>query len=188
MYVRHLREDRSDDTKDSFHEEPERAHNFLWISKVPHENCLSGLSVKATIRNEILHEISNDNGVRVVNFVTSKNLIVKSAVFPHRNIYQYNWTSPDGKTYNQFYHLLIDKRRHWFLFDVRYFRGANCDTGLYLMIAKVRERLSVSKRTAQSLILRDLFSKRYMTPKSSRKIKFKSQIGFELLKTWTTWT
>jgi hypothetical protein len=29
---------------------------------------------KPTNGNEILHEISNDNGVRVVNFVTSKNL------------------------------------------------------------------------------------------------------------------
>jgi hypothetical protein len=32
---------------------------------------------KPTIWNESLHEISNDNGVRVVNFVTSKNLTVK---------------------------------------------------------------------------------------------------------------
>jgi hypothetical protein len=30
-----------------------------------------------TIGNESLHEISNDNGVRIVNFYTSKNLIVK---------------------------------------------------------------------------------------------------------------
>jgi hypothetical protein len=28
-----------------------------------------------------LHEISNDNGVKVVNVATSKNLIVKSTVF-----------------------------------------------------------------------------------------------------------
>jgi hypothetical protein len=33
--------------------------------------------------NESLHEASKDNGVRVVNFVTSKNLIVKSTTFPH---------------------------------------------------------------------------------------------------------
>jgi hypothetical protein len=39
-----------------------------------------------TVGNESLHEISNDNGVRVVNFVTSKNLTVKSTLFPHRNI------------------------------------------------------------------------------------------------------
>jgi hypothetical protein len=40
---------------------------------------------KPKIGNESLHEISNDNGVRVVNFATSKNLIVKSTMFPHRN-------------------------------------------------------------------------------------------------------
>jgi hypothetical protein len=39
---------------------------------------------KPTIVNESLHEISNDNGVRVVNFDTSKNLIVKSMMFPYR--------------------------------------------------------------------------------------------------------
>jgi hypothetical protein len=39
---------------------------------------------KPKIGNERLHEISNDNGVRVVNFATSKNLIVKSTMFPHR--------------------------------------------------------------------------------------------------------
>jgi hypothetical protein len=32
---------------------------------------------KLIIRNERLHEISNDNGVSVVSFATSKNLTVK---------------------------------------------------------------------------------------------------------------
>jgi hypothetical protein len=36
---------------------------------------------KPTIRDESLHEISNDNGVTVVNFATSKNLTVQSTVF-----------------------------------------------------------------------------------------------------------
>jgi hypothetical protein len=36
---------------------------------------------KPTIGSENLHEISNDNGVRVVNFATSKNLTVKSTMF-----------------------------------------------------------------------------------------------------------
>jgi hypothetical protein len=31
--------------------------------------------------------IINDNGVRVVNFATSKNLTVKSTMFPHCNIH-----------------------------------------------------------------------------------------------------
>jgi hypothetical protein len=55
---------------------------------------------KPTIGNVSLHEISNDNGVRVVNFATSKNLIVKSMMFPHRDIHKVTWMTPDGSTHN----------------------------------------------------------------------------------------
>jgi hypothetical protein len=55
-------------------------------------------TIVTKVGNESLHEISNDNGVRVVNFVTSKNLTVKSTMFPHCNIHKFTWTSPDGKT------------------------------------------------------------------------------------------
>jgi len=61
--------------------------------------------LKPTIGQESLHQDSNDNGVRLVNFSTSKNLVVKSTMFPHRNIHKYTWTSPDGKTHNQIDHV-----------------------------------------------------------------------------------
>jgi hypothetical protein len=38
---------------------------------------------KPTIGNESWHEINNDNGFRVVNNSTSKNLVVTSTIFPH---------------------------------------------------------------------------------------------------------
>jgi hypothetical protein len=41
---------------------------------------------KLTIGNESLHEDKNDNGFKIVNFATSKNLVVKSTMFPRRNI------------------------------------------------------------------------------------------------------
>jgi hypothetical protein len=44
---------------------------------------------KPIIGNESLHEATNDNGVRGVNFATSKNLIVKSTAFPHYNIHKH---------------------------------------------------------------------------------------------------
>jgi hypothetical protein len=101
---------------------------------------------KPTIGNESLHEISNDNGTRVVNFATSKNLIVKSTMFPHRSIHKDTWTSPDGNTHNQIDHILIDRRRHSSLLDVRSFRTADSDTDHYLVVTKFRERLAVNKQ------------------------------------------
>jgi len=46
---------------------------------------------------------------------------------------------------------LIDRRWHSIIFDVRSFRGANCDTDHYLIVASFRERLAISKQAAQKL-------------------------------------
>jgi hypothetical protein len=81
---------------------------------------------KPTIGNESSHEISNGNGVRVVNFATSKHLVVKSTMFPHHSIHKYTWTS-DGKMRNQIDHVLIDMRWHSSVLDVRSFRWADCE-------------------------------------------------------------
>jgi len=113
-------------------------------AKVGRENIF-----KPTIGQESIHQDSNDNGVRLVNFATSKNLVVKSMMFPHWNIHKYTWTSPDGKTHNQIDHVLIDRRWQSSVLNVRSFRGADCDTDHSLMIAKVRERLAVRKQAAQ---------------------------------------
>jgi hypothetical protein len=53
-------------------------------AKVGRENIF-----KPTTGHESLHQDSNDNGVKLVNFATSKNLVVKSTMFPHRNIHEY---------------------------------------------------------------------------------------------------
>ena len=104
---------------------------------------------KPTIGQESLHQDSNDNGVRLVKFATSKHLVVKSTIFPHRNIHKYTWTFPDGRTHNQIGHVLIDRRCYSSVLDVRSFRGAHCDADHYLVIGKVRERLAVGKQAAQ---------------------------------------
>jgi hypothetical protein len=114
-------EDKSNGVKDSCYEElghvfdhfPGYDIKILWGDlnvQVGREDIL-----KPTVGNESSHEITSDNGVRIVNFVTSKNLAVKSIMFLHHNIHKYTWTSPD------------------------------CCTGHYLVVTKVMEGLVVSK-------------------------------------------
>jgi len=86
---------------------------------------------KPTIGQESLHQDIIDIGVRQVNFATSKNLVVKSTMFPHRNTHKYTWTSDDDKTRNEIDHVQIDNRWHSSVLDVRSFRGADCDTDHY---------------------------------------------------------
>jgi exonuclease III len=88
-------EDKADDMKDSFYEELERA--FDKFPKYHMKILLGDFNAevgredifKPTIGNGSLHRISNDNGVRLVNFDTSKNLRVKIAMFQHCIIHKY---------------------------------------------------------------------------------------------------
>ena len=70
-------------------------------------------------------------------------------MFLHRNIYKYTWTASDGKTHNQIDHILIDRRWHSSILDLRSFRGADCDTDNCLVVSKLRERLAIRKQAAQ---------------------------------------
>ena len=148
-------EEKSDESKDSFNEELEQVFDHFpkyhmkmllrdFNAKVGRENIF-----KPTIGQDSLHQEINDNGVRLVNFATSQNLVVNSTMFHHRNIHKYTWTFPDGKTHNQIDNVLIDRRWHSSVLDVRSCRGADCDTDHYLVIAKFRERLAVGKQAAQ---------------------------------------
>jgi hypothetical protein len=88
LNVHVITEDKPDDMKDKFYEELE--HVFDKFSKYHMEMLLDFNAevgrediLKPTIGNESLHEISIENGVRVLNFATSKNLTVRSTMFPH---------------------------------------------------------------------------------------------------------
>ena len=82
-------EEKSDDSKDSFYAVLEQVFNhFLkyhlkivlgdFNAKLGREDIF-----KLTTGNESLHQDSNDNGVRIVNCATSKNLFVKNTMFVH---------------------------------------------------------------------------------------------------------
>ena len=122
-------EEKSDDSNDSFFEELEQDFFFIIFHKYHMKILLGDFNAilgredvfKPMFGNDSLQQDIDDNGVRIVNFATSENL-VKSTMFPHRNLHKYTWTSSDGKTHEQIDHTLIDSRWHSGILDVRSFR------------------------------------------------------------------
>jgi hypothetical protein len=85
-------------------------------------------------------------------------------------------SASDGKTHNQVDHILIDRRRYSSILNVRSFRRADCGNDHYLVVAKVRERLVVSKQTTYKFHM-----ERFKLKKLNRSgIVLKSQMGSQI--------
>ena len=108
-------------------------------------------------------------------------------MFLHRNIrvHKYTWTPPDGKTHNQIEHILIDKRRQSSILDLRSFRGVDCDTDHYLVVANVREILTVRKQAAQKFD-GERFNLRKLNEQEVRK-EYQNEIAKIGLQLWRTY-
>ena len=65
-------EEKSDDSKDSFDDELKQVFNHVpkYHMKILVGDFNAKLGIKLTIVNESLHQDSNNNGVRIVNFNT----------------------------------------------------------------------------------------------------------------------
>jgi hypothetical protein len=79
------------------------------ISKDPLTSCSGKYS---------FHEISN-NGERLCDFVTSRDLVISSTTFPHKNINLQTWISPDGLAATQIDHVMISRRHASQITDIR---------------------------------------------------------------------
>jgi hypothetical protein len=104
-------------------------------------------------------------------------------MFPQGKIHKYTWTSPEGNTHNQIGHVFIDRRRHSSALDVRSFRGADCDTDRYLVVAKVRDRLAVSKPAAQKVDKERLNVKKLNEGDVRKSISLQPETRLQLWKT-----
>jgi hypothetical protein len=66
-----------------------------------------------------LHNLMNDNGSWLIWFAVMQNMFKGSMFYPHTDIYQSTWKSPDGVTFIQIDHLITDRRHEYNLLDVR---------------------------------------------------------------------
>jgi len=73
---------------------------------------------KPTIGNESLHNETNNNGIKMIQFTISKGFNVRST-FPHKDIHKETWYVADGRTVNQIDHFLISNRFRSARTDIR---------------------------------------------------------------------
>ena len=88
-----------------------------------------------------LHEITNNNGMKLINFAIGKGLFIKSTMFPRKEIHKYTWISPDGKHKNQIDHVLVNGRFKNGITNVRTLRGADSDSDHLLVGFWIRVKL-----------------------------------------------
>jgi hypothetical protein len=80
-----------------------------------------------------LHEETNNNGWRMVDFSIARKMAISSILFQLKRIHQETWRSPDGLTSNQIDHVMIDSRHATDILDVKSCRGADCDSDNYMV-------------------------------------------------------
>jgi hypothetical protein len=116
--------DSEEEAKDKFYEQLEQAY-AAWPSHdvklvMGDANAKVGRETvhQPTIGKHSLHEITNENGLRLVDFAVGWQMAIKSTYFMHKRIHLQTWHSSDGHTFNQIDHCLIDGRHFSDVIDV----------------------------------------------------------------------
>ncbi|GFX65383.1 reverse transcriptase domain-containing protein [Trichonephila clavipes] len=79
-------------------------------------------------------------------------MVIARAMFQHKNIHKITRRSPDGSTCNQIAHLLVDSRRKSDILDVITYRGANLYSDHFLVMTRVKERISNFRKSLEKCL------------------------------------
>jgi hypothetical protein len=145
-------EEKEDTIKAALYEKLENTYNQIPRSDVKiilHDfNAKIGREeqYKSITEEHSKHNVSNNNGLRVIDVAAGKNTRICSTFFLHSNIHKETWISPDGTTRNQTDHIIIDARHTTDMLVLRSYRGANCNTDHFLVRAKMRQRIMAMKQ------------------------------------------
>ena len=87
-----------------------------------------------------VHQLANDNGLRLINFASFKHMSIPT-FFQHTRRQRYTWRHPSGSSMYQIDHVLIARRHFSDIIDIKWYRGANVDSDLVMI--KLHQKLSV---------------------------------------------
>jgi len=134
---------------------------------------------KLTIDNESLHNETNKNRRKIIQFVISKGLNVRSTTLPHKDIHKETRYSADGRTANQMDHVLISNRFRSAITDIRALRGPDIgsDHNLLKINFKVKLRIKTGNKYNEKRKMMNIFQ----TPKWKQEYAIEINNKFEIL-------
>jgi len=144
--------DKSGDIKNKFYEDLDLVCDTLPVDKwkiiLGDFNAMIGKEniYKPTIGSGSLHEITNDNGHKLITFATAENMIISNTYFSHKNIHKQTWISPCGLVRNQIDRMLLDNRLKSCFKDIRSMRGNSAMSDHFLVKTKITLRISTKWR------------------------------------------
>jgi len=153
-------EDKEDEVKDMFYEDLDNVCDLVPNNKVKillgdfNAKIEQEVIYRPTIGKESLHKVSNNNGTRLVNFAMTRNMVVCSTTFSHKDIHKETWVSPSGKIKNQIDHVIVNKWIMRCIMDVWSMRGSSDMSDHFIVKAKIKLRLSVEWRRKDASIRR----------------------------------
>jgi Metal-dependent hydrolase len=94
-----------------------------------------------------LHEITNNNGFRLVQYATTNNFKVLSTWYLRKDIYKGTWKIPGTNDTNQIDHILVSKRWATDIENIRTYRGVNSDSDHFLVGARLQQKIALAVRS-----------------------------------------
>jgi hypothetical protein len=117
----HQQMTQTNEAKDQFNERLEQAyaacpsHDVKLVMRDVNGKVGRKTVYQPTIGKHSLHESTNENGLRLVDLAAGRQMAILSTYFMHKRIHLQTWHSPDGHTFNQIDHWLIDATQDTFL-------------------------------------------------------------------------
>jgi endonuclease/exonuclease/phosphatase family metal-dependent hydrolase len=145
-------EDKEEEIKSAFYDKLDRL--YLRVPKHDIKIIMGDMNAKIGKNHRVpyvghhsLHDEFNNNGIMMTDFAVTRNLVISSTVFPHKNVLKETWISPDGRTRNQIDHVMLDARHARNITDGRSYRSADCNSDHLMVKLKYRARISIVNRT-----------------------------------------